>query len=338
MTAAWTLPNGQTETVAIGMHSIEWNVAMKPTDRMLSGSIGKTYFAAAILRMVEAGQLDLDRKVAFYLGKRPWFKRMPNAGTITLRQLMTHTSGIPEHVESPEFIAAIMKEPAKTYKPEELLSFVFDKKPLFEAGKGWSYADTNFILAAYTAESVSDKPLYAVIEKEFLKPLRLNATSPSTSQWLDGLTQGYSMPNSPFGFSGPTVDDHTYLKFNPQMEWAGGGFISTSADLSKWAKALYEGKAISAAAVKMMIDAGVPAKTGPGDKYGLGVQIRTSEFGPSWGHGGWFPGYLSEMEYFPDKKFSVAVQFNTDDMRALKGRPLKFTREIAKIVAASLAP
>ena len=336
MTAAWTLPNGRTESVAIGLNDKEKLLPMRPNDRILAGSIGKTYFAAAILKMVETSQLDLDRKVAYYIGDRPWFKRMPNASTITLRQLMTHSSGIPEHVESPEFIAAVKKNPAKAFSPDELLAFVLDKKPLFEAGKGWSYADTNFILAAYAAESVSKRPLYSVIERDILAPLGLKSTSPSTSPELAGLAQGYSMPNSPFGFSGPTLKDGKYFSFNPQMEWAGGGFMSTSADLSRWAKALYEGRVVTLASVKQMIDSAVPARTGPGDKYGLGVQVRTSDFGPSYGHGGWFPGYLSEMEYFPDLKIAVAVQFNTDDMRTLKGRPLKYTREIAKVVAASL--
>jgi D-alanyl-D-alanine carboxypeptidase len=337
MTAAWTWPTGQTETVSIGMSDKEKNVPMRGGDRMLAGSIGKTYFAAAIMRMVEAGQLDLDRKVAFYVGNRPWFKRIPNASTITLRQLMNHSSGIPEHVESPDFVSAMLKEPAKEQSPEEILSFVLDKKPLFEAGKGWAYADTNFILAAYTAESVAKKPLYSVIEAEILRPLRLSRTSPSTSQTLEGLVQGYSMPNSPFRFSGPTLKDGKYYMFNPQMEWAGGGFITTSSELSRWAKALFEGKAIGQSAVQKMIDGAVPARTGPGDQYGLGVQIRQSEFGPSYGHGGWFPGYLSEVEYFPDLKVAVAVQFNTDEMRMLRGRPTKYTREIAKILRDALA-
>ena len=62
------------------------------------------------------------------------------------------------------------------------------------------------------------------------------------------------------------------------------------------------------------------ANTGPGDKYGLGVQIRQTEFGETYGHGGWFPGYLSEMEYFPRYKLSLAVQVNTDNFRNPAGK------------------
>jgi D-alanyl-D-alanine carboxypeptidase len=63
---------------------------------------------------------------------------------------------------------------------------------------------------------------------------------------------------------------------------------------------------------------GVTAKTGKNHQYGLGMQIRPSALGTSYGHGGWFPGYLTEMDYFPDKNLSVAVQLSTDDFQKLK--------------------
>jgi D-alanyl-D-alanine carboxypeptidase len=335
MTAAWTGEDGVTYSVGIGVSDQETNELMAPRDRMLAGSIGKMFFGAAIMKMVERGQLDLNKKVSDYLGSKPWYSRIPNAQSITLLQLLTHQSGIPEHVESPAFVKAVTDQPTKNWTPDELLSFVLDKEPLFEAGKGWSYADTNYILAACAAETVSQKPLYTVIEEQILKPLVLADTLPSISPNLPGLVQGYSMPNSPFGFSGPVLTDGKYRAFNPQMEWAGGGFLSTAADLSRWAKALYEGRVVSQASVQTMIDSAVPAKTGAGDKYGIATQVRTSPYGPSWGHGGWFPGYLSEVEYFPDLKLAVAVQFNTDDMRALGGRPTKFTREIVRLLQGS---
>ena len=77
---------------------------------------------------------------------------------------------------------------------------------------------------------------------------------------------------------------------------------------------------------------GVPARTGRGDKYGLGVQIRESAWGVSYGHGGWFPGYLSEMEYFPSKRVAIAVQINTDDMAKLGRRPRAVLAEVARIL------
>lgn len=316
-TAAVVLPDGQTISIGTGFSDVEAQTLMKPSDRILAGSIGKTYFAAVMMRLVFEKKLDLDTKISRWIGDEPWFHRVPNADTIVFRQLLNHTSGIPEHAESPEFTAALREHPDKTWTPLELLSFTFDKPAKFPAGQGWSYADTNFILAGYIVEKITHRPLYDQVREQILRPLKLNDTIPSVSRILPGLIQGYSMPNSPFGFSGPTIRDGKFI-INPQAEWTGGGFLSTSTDLARWARFLYEGRAFDKSMLAVM-ESGVPAKTGKGDEYGLGVQIRHTQFGVSYGHGGWFPGYLSEMEYFPEKHTALAVQFNTDDLSKTKG-------------------
>lgn len=184
-------------------------------------------------------------------------------------------------------------------------------------------------------EKITHKPLYDQVREQILVPLRLNDTIPSTSRTLPGLVEGYSMPNSPFGFSGPTIHDGKFV-VNPQMEWTGGGFLSTSTDLARWAKLLYEGNAFDKSMLPVM-ETGVPAKTGKGDEYGLGVQIRHTQFGITYGHGGWFPGYLSEMEYFPDHHTAIAVQINTDDFSKVKGRTHNYILWLAEEVFAQTA-
>jgi D-alanyl-D-alanine carboxypeptidase len=327
MTAAVVLPNGKVITAATGYADVESKTPMKPDDRMLAGSIGKTFFDAIFMRLAADGKLDLNQKISFWLKEEPWFQRLPNANDITFQMLLNHTSGIPEHVESPEFVAALWKDPDKVWKPTELLAFSLDKPAKFAAGQGWSYADTNFILAAYIVEKITKRPLYDQIHDEILKPLKLNNTSPSTSRTLPGLVMGYSMPNSPFHFEGRTLVDGK-LRFNPQMEWAGGGFISNSSDLTRWANLLYTGKAFDKKMLPIM-ETAVPAKTGKGDEYGLGVQVRHTNYGITYGHGGWFPGYLSEMEYFPERNTSIAVQINSDNFGVVKMPTHKYVLAIA---------
>jgi D-alanyl-D-alanine carboxypeptidase len=242
--------------------------------------------------------------------------------------LMNHTSGIPEHVERSDFVDAIRSEPDKHWTPLELLSYDFDRKPVMPAG--FSYADTNYILLAYIAERVSGEPMYQQIRKRLLSPRGLHDTIPSINRVLPGLICGYSMANSPFKVQGRTLKDGK-LAINPQVEWAGGGFLSTSADLARWAKDIYEGRAFPADLLEA-VEAGVPANTGPGDQYGLGVQIRQTDFGKTYGHGGWFPGYLSEMEYFPQYGVSFAVQVNTDAVRPAAGRTHSYIVAIAKAI------
>jgi D-alanyl-D-alanine carboxypeptidase len=324
------MPDGRSMSVSVGYADLEAGTGMLPQHRMLAGSIGKTFVSAVTLQLVEGRKLGLDDKIETWLGKEPWFDRLPNARSITLRMLMNHSSGIPEHVLNPDFLKTLREQPDKVWKPEELVAYILDARPLFEAGQGWSYADTNYILVGMIFERVTGKTVYGEVDRRILKPLKLKETSPSDSRVIAGLIPGYVAVGSPFGFEGRTIKDGKFV-INPQMEWCGGGFVSTAEDLAKWAKALYEGKLLRPFTLNWLLDA-VPARTGPGDKYGLGVQVRETPWGVSYGHGGWFPGYLSEVEYFPKHKIALAVQFNTDDLKKLKRHPRGYLDEAARIV------
>ena len=102
---------------------------------------------------------------------------------------------------------------------------------------------------------------------------------------------------------------------NPQFEWTGGGLAVTALDLARWGKLLYEGKALAAAMMATLLD-GVPARLGPESKYGLGVIIRPSPLGITYGHSGFMPGYQTELVYFPELKTSIAVQVNSSAPRS----------------------
>jgi D-alanyl-D-alanine carboxypeptidase len=337
-TIGFVLPDGRSGSVSVGLADVENKIPLKPTDRMLAGSIGKTYVSAAILQVVQEGKLDLDMKIERWFETDSWFPRLPNAKDITLRMLMNHSSGIPEHVLNKDFIAEMKKDPDRIWKPEELVAYILDAKPLFPAGQGWSYADTNYILAGMIFERVTKKTVYGEVERRILKPFKLERTIPSDRRVLPEVIIGYSMPNSPFGFEGRVIVDGKFI-INPQMEWTGGGFASTAEDLARWTKLLYEGKVLKKETLDQMLT-GVDAKegrgSGAGNKYGLAVQIRPSEWGVSYGHGVWFPGYLSEMEYFPRHRVAVAVQFNTDASRTLKKGPRAYIADAMRIIVAEI--
>jgi D-alanyl-D-alanine carboxypeptidase len=264
----------------------------------------------------------------------PWFGRLPNARELTIRSLLNHTAGLPEYFEQEGFAAAIKADPDRVWSPAELLAFVLDRKPLFPVGKGYSYADTDYILVGLATERASGKPLFAEIDRRLLKPLDLTGIVPSDRRVIPGLVPGYAGPRNPLGFEGRTVNDQR-LVTNPQFEWAGGGLATTPEDLARWAKALYEGRAFKQKATLDSMLTGVDAGTGRGGgrgvQYGLGVQIRPTTWGPSYGHGGWFPGYLSEVAYFPDRKVAIAVQFNTDVGRSIKKGAPAYVADIADV-------
>lgn len=326
----FVLADGRFASVSTGLADVENRTPLQPTDKMLAGSIGKTYFAAVVMQLVQEGKLGLDDRIERWLGRQPWFARLPNGKEITVRMLMNHSSGLAEYYERKGFIERLRSQPDMVFKPEILVECVLDSQPLFAAGQGWAYADTNYIVLGMIVERITGKSLYGEVEKRILKPLKLTRTIPSDRRVLPGVITGYSMPNSPFGFEGRVIKDGRFV-INPQFEWTGGGYASTAEELARWAKALYEGRVFKPAMLEEML-AAVPAKTGRGDKYGLGVQVRQSNWGVSYGHGGWFPGYLSEMEYFPEHKVAIAIQVNTDAARKLKKGLRAYIADMARLV------
>ncbi len=317
-------------SVASGWADKEAGVKMKAKSVMLSGSAPKMLYATVALQMTEQGEVDLERKVASYLGKKAWYKRIPNSDYITIRHLLNHSSGIMEYYPLGDFLEQVRNDPDKSWKPEELLSYVFDQQPLFEAGTDFSYADTNYILLGVIIEQITHRSIFELVNNAIVTPLEMSNTRPALSRKIDGLVNGYQQPNSPFGFGATSMKDGQ-LVFNPQFEWCGGGYVSTTEDWVKFISGLMKTGLISEDARSNMMT-GIECNLGPGQKYGLGLQVRPSNLGVGFGHGGWFPGYLTEVEYFLDEDIAIAIQFNTDDFSKIGGHPRSHLLAIARLI------
>jgi D-alanyl-D-alanine carboxypeptidase len=314
------LPNGESFALAVGFSDRDARTPMKPNDRMLAGSVGKTFAAATALQLVKEGKIGLDDKIEKYLGSEPWFSRLPNAKDITVRQLMNHTSGLVRYEFKQQFTKDLTANPAKVWKPAELVAYLLDEKPPFEAGKDWVYSDTNYIVLGMIIEKVTGKKFYNEANRRLIKPLKLTDTIPQDGPTLRGVVQGYAGPNNPFGGTDAMIVNGKFA-INPQFEWTGGGYASTTHDLARWAKMIYEGKAFSAELLPQVLEGVLAPMLGKENKYGLGAIIRKTPLGPSYGHSGFFPGYMTDMAYFPEQKVAVAVQVNTSVGRSL-GKPL----------------
>jgi D-alanyl-D-alanine carboxypeptidase len=313
------LANGKSFGLAVGASDRD-GTWMRSNDRMLAGSVGKTFAAATALQLIKEGKIGLDDKIEKYLGSEKWFSRLPNAKDITVRQLMNHTSGLVRYEFKEPFTKDLTAHPKKVWKPAELVAYVLGEKPPFEAGKGWEYSDTNYIVLGMIIEKVTGKKFYDEANRRLLWPLKLDHTSPQDGPRLDGVIQGYAGPNNPFGGTDEMIVKGKFV-INPQFEWTGGGYVSTAEDLARWAKMFYEGKAFSPDLLPQVLD-GVPAPMlGRETRYGLGTIIRKTQAGTSYGHSGFFPGYMTDVMYFPEHKVAVAVQVNTSVGRSL-GKPL----------------
>ena len=328
--AAVSLPDGTVIPLAVGEADTVQHIPMDPSHRMLQGSVGKTYFAALAMQLIGEERLDLDAKVSKYLGHLPWFARVPNAAGITVKHLMTHSSGVMRYEFKETFTQDLSAQPDKHWRPEELLAYVLDEEASFVQGEGWEYSDTNFILLGMIMEGITGETCYDLIQERILNPLGLENTVPSSSRKISGLIQGYAGPANAFGGTDEVILPDGRFVINPQFEWAGGGFASTPEDLARWARALYTGKGFDPALLPLMLD-GVPARLGPQSRYGLGVILTDTPAGPSQGHSGFFPGYLTEMAYFPNLDVAVALQVNTSVGRGLGRSPVSVLVELAQV-------
>ncbi len=325
------LADGQSFGLAVGYSDRDAQTPMKPTDRMLAGSTGKTFAAALAMQLIKEGKLSLDDKVEKFFGKTPWFGRVSNAKDITVRQLMNHTSGLVRYEFKKEFTDFLTANPNKVWTPEDRLAYLFDAPAPFEAGKGWEYSDTNYIVLGMILERLTGKEFYAEAKKRFIQKHKLTNTIAQEGPVLKGVVQGYAGPSNPFGGKDKMIENGRFI-VNPQLEWTGGGWASTGEDLARWAKLMYEGKAFDPSMVPVMLDA-VPAKLGPNVKYGLGVIVRPTAAGTTYGHSGFFPGYVTDMMYFPDQKIALAVQVNTSAPGVWGGKPpARMLAEIAEIL------
>jgi len=301
--------DGRTLAFSLGYSDTTTHEPLRPDHLLLAGSVGKTFVAAVALDLLTEGKLDLDRPISTWLGSAPWFSRLPNGAEITVRQLLNHTSGLVRYEFTEQFTRDLTASPDRVWQPEELVAYILDTPAPFKAGQGWDYSDTNYIILGMILERITGKTLYAAIEERILAPLVLLHVVPSSSREIPGLAQGYAGPANPFGGTDAMLVSGKFA-INPQFEWAGGGFATTTEDLARWGQILWSGRAFPDSVMQAMLT-GVPARLGPDAQYGLGVIIRPTPLGLSYGHSGFFPGYLTEVRYYKDLNLTVALQFNT---------------------------
>lgn len=315
-TAAYILPDGTVEAVAVGLADVELGTPMIPESRMLAASIGKTFVGATVLALARDSLLSLDDPVSRWLGERPWFSRLPNHEQITLRQLLNHSSGIANHVDEVEFIQALRKKwqtSSNPFPPEALIEYVLDKPPLFKPGQGWYYTDTGYLLLGLIIESATGHDYYEEVIRRFLKPLNLELTTPSNRSELLGLASGYMAEENPFGLPPKTTIHPGVMAWHPGVEWTGGGFVSNPKDIVVWGKALFEGRAIKGDYLDDLFTSVPISESDSLIQYGTAVAIhKGGPFGTVYGHGGWIPGYSSSLRYYPEYDVCVAFQINTD--------------------------
>lgn len=326
------MPNGEAKTFTRGFANTEKKIPMNASTKMLGGSTGKVFYSVVALQLIEEGKLTLDTPIFATMKSYDWFKRIPNATTLTVRSLMRHETGIPRYVFSPAFQKDVLKDVDRVWKPEELLSYIFDEKPAFAVGSNFAYSDTNYIILCMLIEKITGNSIYKEVEKRVLQKAGLKNVVPQNKRSYTNIAQGYNSDNDPF-FPGVQFDANGKSNYNLQFEWAGGGLVITTHDLAVLGKKIYEGKMFAPKLLNEYlkgIDAGRL-----GGQWGLGVHIKETPMGRSYGHSGYMPGYITNMVYFAKNKFAICYQVNTSNRERLS--IMRALPSIAKLINETLS-
>jgi len=313
MTMAVVFDESRIINLASGYADLEKKIAMKPTSRMMSGSVGKTFVSAVALQLLEQGKFKLEDKLAQYLGNKSWYKQLPNGEDITIADLLNHTSGMLEYLAQQEFMIDFRADFLKERNPEECIAYVLGKPALHAAGKGWAYSDTNYLLLGLVLEKITGVTYYQLQNDQLISPLHLSLTEPSNGRIFTGMTQGYVGNENFFKLPNKMLTNGEII-LDPSFEWTGGGLVTNVKDLARWMKLLHGGKVLKKETYERMIK---PKSTSDGQLseygYGLGTFIWDRPDGIRYAHSGFFPGYLTQAEYSKNRAYSIAIQINTDE-------------------------
>ena len=294
--AAKTDKDGNTVGATAGKGNLSTGEAPPLDGEVRIGSNTKTFVAVVIMKMVEEGKVKLDEPIETYL---PGLIKGQGVDgkKITVRQLLQHTSGLPEFWSGlPDFFA--MRN--DYVSPRDVLDMALTRPAQFAPGAKFTYTNTNYIVLGLLAERVGKRPIAEQIETKIVKPLGLKHTymPKEGEKALRGKhPRGYhTRDNKPGKLEDITDSD-------PSWAWAAGSMVSTPSELNKFMQSIFDGSLLNQASIAEMKKS-VPMGDG-GDVYGLGLIGHKLSCGVAWGHGGAIPGYQTVNAVGPDGAAAV---------------------------------
>ena len=303
---------GRTTVMTAGVTVAGTRRAPRATDHMRIASVAKAFSGAVVLRLVRDGRLSLEDTVARH---RP---DLPAAwGAVTVRQLLNHTSGVPDYTTSDGFIQRFQTDPGDFVTPLEIIGWVAADPLVFAPGSSYAYSNTDNIIVGLIAERITGRPYGDLLRSYVFEPLRLTRTSfPTTVQLPRPFMHGY------FVAPGERPEDVSEL-LSPSGAWASGAIVSTPASLNRFVRGLLSGRLFGSAAQRQQlrfVPGGRSSPPGPGaNSAGLGVFRYRSRCGTVYGHTGTFPGYVQWVAATRDGSRAVTTSMN---IGAPKGRLL----------------
>ncbi|MEW1905054.1 serine hydrolase domain-containing protein [Streptomyces sp. NPDC086147] len=289
---------------------------------MRLASVSKAYSGAVALRLVDRHRLGLDDTIGRRLPALPkaWHK-------VTLRQLLSHTSGLPDFSTAPAFLEILTADPRHRFDSRRLLDFVADRNLLFPPGSRYAYSNSDNIAVALMAEAVTGRPYEQLLEQLVYRPLDLRQTL---------LPQGYRMPRPylhGYDVMPPAPPEDISEALSASGVWASGGIVATPEDLNAFVRAWAGGRGYLSEEVRnqqrRFIPGAASEPAGPGTNAGgLAIFRYETRCGTVYGHTGNFPGYTQLAAATADGRRSLTFSINTQTSKSLKPELLAKVRAV----------
>ena len=291
---------------ASGLANLTDETPMSPEGAFRIGSITIMFTAAVIMQLVEDGVLTLDDPLALWLPEVA--EQLPYGDQITVRHLLTHTSGLFNVVEhemyyADLFTAMVVDEATGNVTldcverdPNDTLArYVYGKEAQFEPGTQWRYSNTNYTLLGMIIETAMEMPLADTYRTNIYEPLGM------TSTFLDC----YEAPLSDIvhGYTGAGAEMADVTELHESVGWSAGGLVSTAPDLVAFARGLFGGALFENPETLAAMTTPAPDST-----YGLGIMLQEETMG----HSGYIAGFRSVLNYAPELDTVVVMFYNHD--------------------------
>jgi D-alanyl-D-alanine carboxypeptidase len=303
---------GQLRVHRAGYADVETRRRPRGNDHMLIASTAKAFSGAVALSLVQKGVLSLDDTIAERLPSLPvaW-------GAVTLRQLLNHTSGIPDFSDSQAFREAVAASLAVAPPPSQLLQYVADEPLAFPPGSAYRYSNSDNIAVGLMVQAVTGKSYEEELAEQVYGPLGLTQTSlPAGPELPNPFIHGYAREGD-----GPPEDVSEIIAGG--WAWASGGIVSTPFDLNRFIRG-YVGGALFGPDVKSQqrqFVAGGSEPRGPGlNTAGLALFRYQTRCGTVYGHTGNTLGYTQFMAASSDGTRSVTVSINLQRTQDSEGQ------------------
>ena len=293
-------------TGASGLADIGQGLAMSPCHVLFSGSVAKVYTVTAAMVLYEQGKLDLDAPIAPYLPPEV-AKNLPNADKATIRQLMNHSAGMPDHDEDKELNKYLDKNDQRLPSAEEQLAFLYDDEARFEPGTSAAYSSAHTLALSLVIDHLAGEHHSQVISREIIQKLNLKETYYKNEGSPSNLIRGYVG-------KAQKNEDITKEAINyAESSQGDAGIMATAHDYYLFMKGLIEGKIVSQATLDEMMEAVyIFDQNGFALGFGLGLFIIKKEGETiKIGHGGMTIGGMAHLYYYPTTGSYIALTTNT---------------------------